>query len=193
MGMIKRAADLVYTFRFLTLLVTPFEKTEAFKLGLLDAKGKKLKKAQTSEEKNAYTPFHRLVFNVKRLMEKVPGGSSSIASYAAALYLIKEQNGLKDKDIKQIAEKSGFETYDFLAEKSDWFILDDGQISPGMYKVKYNKVVNSTYEELVQGGDRVRIHDNAYPVGEVFGLPIYEGTHDKTNQKIYLASEELLA
>ena len=64
MGMIKRAADLVYTFRFLTLLVTPFEKTEAFKLGLLDAKGKKLKKAKTAEEKYAYTPFHRFVFNV---------------------------------------------------------------------------------------------------------------------------------
>ena len=79
--MIKRAADLVYTFRFLTLLVTPFEKTEAFKLGLLDAKGKKLKKAKTAAEKNADTPFHRLVFNVKRLMEKVPGGSSSIASW----------------------------------------------------------------------------------------------------------------
>ena len=45
MGMIKRAADLVYTFRFLTLLVTPFEKTEAFKLGILDKNGKKLKKA----------------------------------------------------------------------------------------------------------------------------------------------------
>ena len=191
--MIKRAADLVYTFRFLTLLVTPFEKTEAFKLGILDKNGKKLKKAKTSEEKDAYTPFHRLVFNVKRLMEKVPGGSSSIASYAAALYLIKEQNGLKEKDIKQIVEKSGFETYDFLAEKNDWFILEDGMISPGMYKVKYNKIVNSTYEELVQKGDRVRIYDNAYPVGEVFGLPIYEAIHDKTNQKIYLASEELLA
>ena len=66
-------------------------------------------------------------------------------------------------------------------------------ISPGMYKVKYSKIVNSTYEELVQKGDRVRVHDNAYPVGEVFGLPIYEAIHDKTNQKIYLASEELLA
>ena len=126
-------------------------------------------------------------------MEKVPGGSSSIASYAAALYLIKEQNGLKEKDIKQIVEKSGFETYDFLAEKSDWFILEDGMISPGMYKVKYSKIVNSTYEELVQKGDRVRIYDNSYPVGEVFGLPIYEAIHDKSNQKIYLASEELLA
>ena len=193
MGMIKRAADLVYTFRFLTLLVTPFEKTEAFKLGLVDEKGKKLKKAQSADEKNAYTPFHRLVFNIKRLMSKVPGGASSIASYAAALYLIKEQNNLSEKDIKQIVEKSGFDTLDFLAEKNDWFILKDGMISPGMYKVKYNKIVNSTYEELVQKGDRVRIHDNAYPVGEVFGLPIYEATHDKSNQKIYLASEELLA
>ena len=193
MGMIKRAADLVYTFRFLTLLVTPFEKTEAFKLGLLDAKGKKLKKPQTSEEKNAYTPFHRLVFNVKRLMEKVPGGSSSIASYAAALYLIKEHNNLKEKDIEQIVEKSGFNTFEFLTEKNDWFVLEDGMISPGMYKVKYDKIVNSTYEELVKKGDKIRVLDDAYPVGELFGLKIYEAIHHNTNQKIYLTPEELLA
>ena len=29
MGFIKKAGDLVYTFRFLALLVTPFEKTKA--------------------------------------------------------------------------------------------------------------------------------------------------------------------
>ena len=190
MGMIKRAADLVYTFRFLTLLVTPFEKTEAFKLGLLDAKGKKLKKAKTAEEKNAYTPFHRLVFNVKRLMEKVPGGSSSIASYAAALYLIKEQNGLKEKDIRQIVEKSGFETYDFLAEKSDWFILEDGTLAPGVYRMKNPKVCNRTLDEIVLPKDQVKVFENS-PVGDVFGISVYEAVHLKTSQKIYITTSEI--
>ena len=65
MGVIKRAADLVYTFRFLKLLVTSFEDTSAFKMGLINDKGKRIKKPSTTEEKNAYTPFHRLVFNIK--------------------------------------------------------------------------------------------------------------------------------
>ena len=56
MCVIKRAADLVYTFRFLKLLVTPFEKTDAYRLGIIDEKGKKLRKAKTAEEKDVYTP-----------------------------------------------------------------------------------------------------------------------------------------
>lgn len=91
MGIIKRAGDLVYTFRFLTLLTTPFNKTKAFEAGIIDADGKRNKEFNTNTMedreayKNFYTPFHRLVFNVKRLMAKAPGGSSSIASYAARL------------------------------------------------------------------------------------------------------------
>ena len=90
-GVLKRAGDLVYTFRFLKLLITSFEDTEAYKLGLIDAKGKRIKKAETSDERAAYTPFHRLVFNIKKLIAKAPGGSTKIASYAAALYLLKEK------------------------------------------------------------------------------------------------------
>lgn len=93
MGMLQRAGDLIYTFRFLTLLVTPFEKTKAFELGIIDEDGKRIKsvKLDDREKKGAYTPFHRLVFNVKKLIAKAPGGKSSVASYAAALYLIKEK------------------------------------------------------------------------------------------------------
>ena len=52
MGIFKRAGDLVYTFRFLKLLVTDFKDTEAFKLGLIDDKGKRLQRADSSEERN---------------------------------------------------------------------------------------------------------------------------------------------
>lgn len=194
MGVIQRAGDLVYTFRFLTLLVTKFEKTKAFELGLIDKDGKRIKseKIDTAEKKSAYTPFHRLVFNIKRLMSKVPGGSSSLASYAAALYLIKEKLELSDKSLKQIAEKSGLETLDFLAESSEWFLLEDKSISAGVYTLKYEKVVNSTIEEIVRAKDKIRFNENSYPVGQVFGLDIYEATHINTNQKVFVAVEELL-
>jgi len=76
-------------------LVTPFEKTKAFELGIIDEKGKILKRRrdlETSEEKDAYNLSDTLIWNIKKLMGKIPGGKSRIASYAAALYLIKEQS-----------------------------------------------------------------------------------------------------
>ena len=86
------ATDTVYTYRFLKLLVTPFNKTEAFNLGLIDANGRRTDKAvSSSKERAAFNLFHRLVFNLKRLMNVFPGGNSRIASYAAALALLREQ------------------------------------------------------------------------------------------------------
>ena len=73
----------------LVVRLSPEDK-KAFEEGIIDADGKRIKtyKKGTEAYKEYYTPFHRLVFNVKRLMSKVPGGGSRLASYAAALYLI---------------------------------------------------------------------------------------------------------
>lgn len=85
-------ADTIYTYRFLKLLVTPFRKTEAYNLGIIDETGKRIKdkKIETAEERAAFNLFHRLVFNLKRLIETVPGGKSRVASYIAALALLRE-------------------------------------------------------------------------------------------------------
>jgi len=89
---VSTIADTIYTYRFLKLLVTPFRETEAFKLGIIDEKGKRLKDKQitTTEERAAFNLFHRLVFNLKRLIELAPGGRTRVASYVAALALLKE-------------------------------------------------------------------------------------------------------
>ena len=42
-----RAIDLFVTYRFIKILVTPFEKQEAYKFGIIDDKGKVLKKYKT--------------------------------------------------------------------------------------------------------------------------------------------------
>jgi len=89
--MSTKAVDLILIYQFLKRLTTPFNKTDAYKLGLIDEKGKRTdKKVETKEEEEAYGYFDRLVFNIKKLIEKVPGGSSRLGSYAAALFLIKE-------------------------------------------------------------------------------------------------------
>ena len=92
-GLIGGGLNLYFIYKFLRILTTPWEKSEAFKLGIVDDNGKILKKKRalkTAEEKEAYTMMHRLVWKLKRLMEKVPFGKSRLASYAAALWLIKE-------------------------------------------------------------------------------------------------------
>lgn len=84
--------DNLMAFKFLYLLVQPFNKTQAFKLGVIDADGKLLIKSkdQTKEQKEAYDYLDRLVFNLKRLIGKLPGGKSMLASLIAALYLVRE-------------------------------------------------------------------------------------------------------
>jgi len=89
----SRTVDNLIAYRVLYMLVTPFNKTKAYELGIIDEKGKILRKVSeltTGAEKDAYSYLHRLVFSLKRLLGKVPGGSSRIASLAAAYYLIRE-------------------------------------------------------------------------------------------------------
>lgn len=193
MGLLTRAGDLVYTFRFLKLLVTPFNKTKAFELGIIDEDGVRQKsvKLDSTEKKSAFTTFHRLVFNIKKIMAKAPGGGTRLASYAAALFLIKEKLELSDDSITQIIEKSGVDPLDFLNEQSEWFLLDDGALTPGTYQVREDKVVNSTIEELVRRKDQIIVSQDCYPVGDIYGIDIYEVTHKKTNQKLYVTVNEI--
>lgn len=191
MGIIKRAGDLVYTFRFLRLLTTKFEDTEAFKIGLIDENGKRLRKPETPEERDVYTPFIRLVFNIKKIMAKVPLGSSRLASYAAALYLIKEKFGVSDKQLQNSLKEMNIDVLDFLSEQSEWFILEDGRLTPGVYKVLNEKLLNESMEEMVNARDKIKVMDHCYPVGEMFGVKIYEVTHIRTNKPIYVSVAEL--
>ena len=96
-----RAIDLLITYRVIKMLVTPFEKQPAYTLGIIDKNGKVLRKAKTlntAKEKEAYTLLHRFVFNLKRLINIIPGGKSKLGTYAAALGLLLKEN----KDINMV-------------------------------------------------------------------------------------------
>lgn len=193
MGIVKRAADLAYTIRFVTLMATPFENMDAYKLGLIDKEGKRIKseKLDTDEKKSAYTPFIRLAVNLKRLVANVPGGGTRLGSLASALYLIKENYKLEDKNLTKILEKFSVEPLDFIAERSEWFVTNDDMLSPGIYRVNSHKMVNSTYDMMVLPKDMIRVMEDCYPVGDVFGINIYKATHTPTNQPIFITATEI--
>mgnify|MGYP005634122467 CR=1 FL=1 len=193
MGLVKRAADLAYTFRFIRMLVLDWKDWDAYKLGIIDEQGKRQRntKIDNDEKRSAYTPFIRLCANIKRLVANIPGGSSKLGSFASALYLIKEHYGLKDTNIKAINEKLGIDSLDVVLEGNSWFLLDDGSIGPGVYRIKEHKLIAKTCDEMVWAKDQIRIQENCIPIGDVFGIPIYEAVHMKTNQKIFITVNEI--
>ena len=193
MGIVKRAADIAYTFRFIRMLVLDWKDWDAYKLGIIDEEGKRLRnvKVDSSEKKDAWTPFIRLCANIKRLVSKVPGGGSKLGSFVSALYLIKEKYNLNDCDLEKIITKSGGDILDIINEGNEWFLLEDGTISPGVYKIKENKLLSRNCDDIVWAKDQVRIEENCMPVGDVFGINVYEATHINTQQKIYITINEL--
>lgn len=102
---VKQGSDLYFLYTFLKRLTTPFDKTKAFEFGIIDDRGKVLRKRstlKTSEERASYTLMDTMIFNMKKLMAKIPFGSSKLMSYAASLFLLKERRSLKmltDEDL----------------------------------------------------------------------------------------------
>ena len=85
--------DLFLVYQFIKRLTTPFVTTKAYTLGLIDKGGKTLRSPKTAEEKDAFGYYDRIIFNLKRLIEKIPGGKTRIATYAAAILLLREERG----------------------------------------------------------------------------------------------------
>ena len=102
-----RQVDNLIALRILKMLVTPITDTEAFKLGIVDAEGRNLRKAstlKTTAEKDAYSYLTRLVFNMKRIINRF-GGESKLKSLAAALWLIREQYESNNRSTALLEDK----------------------------------------------------------------------------------------
>ena len=140
------AIDAFVAYKFIKVLTTPWTETDAYKLGIIDENGKVIRKRSdldTSEEKRAYTIFHTLCWNIKKLIEKIPGGKSKIGSFAAALYLLKEHANVQDRTLFERSliwylEDSGYEVEDRFEVYEEEI---SASIEPGTYIIENQKVV----------------------------------------------------
>ena len=199
-----RAIDLFVTYRFLRLLTTPFEKTDAYKFGIIDDKGNRIKKPNsskpavelnTSELKNSYTILHKLVFNIKKLFAKVPGLRTKVGTYAAALFLLKdtfreqvEDPDMFEKQFMKYLKENDVEFDNSISEE----VIGFGEILPKGEYVLVNDILNKEEEELsAKKGDKVIAFDDEPPIDTVLGVEIFPVIHDKTKEKIYVSLEDI--
>ena len=199
-----RAIDLFVTYRFIKLLTTPFEKSEAFKLGIIDKDGNRIKAPKstkpavelvTSEQKAAYTILHKLVFNIKKIFSKVPGLRTKVGTYAAALFLLKDtfKESLDDPDMfeKEFIKYLKEEDIEFDDEIQEEVIGFGEQLPKGRYRLKQD-ILNKQEEELsAKKGDIVIAFDDEAPFDTILGVEIFSVVHEKSQEKIYVSLEDL--
>ena len=197
-----RAVDLFVTYRFLKLLTTPFNKTDAFKFGIIDKDGNRIKNEDGSvevlrapDEKGAYTILHKLIFNIKKLFAKVPGLRTKVGTYAAALFLLKdtfkehvEDPDIFEKEFMKYLKEEGYELDNSISED----VIGFGEILPKGNYVLVTDILNKEEEELsAKKGDKVVAYDDEAPVDTILGVEIFPVVHVKTQEKIYVSLEDI--
>ena len=199
-----RAIDLFVTYRFLRLLTTPFKDTDAFKLGVIDDKGNRIRKPKstqpavelaTSELKNSYTILHKLVFNIKKLFGKVPGLRTKTGTYAAALFLLKdtfkehvEDPDMFEKEFVKYLKENNVEFDNEIAEE----VIGFGEVLPKGEYVLVADILNKEEEELTaKKGDKVVAFEDEPPVDTILGVEIFPVIHMKSQEKIYVSLEDI--
>ena len=201
-----RAIDLFVTYRFIKLLVTPFDKTPAFKLGIIDKDGNRVMEKTVSrgmqpteligdEKKSAYTVLHKLVFNIKKIFAKVPGLRTKLGTYAAAIFLLKDtfkesvdDPDMFEKEFMKYLKEEGYEIDNTISEE----VIGFGEVLPKGEYTLVNDILNNEEEDLqAKIGDKVIAYDDEAPIDTVLGVEIFPIIHVKTQEKIYISLEDI--
>jgi hypothetical protein len=181
-----RVIDALVAYRVLKILVTPFKRTKAYKLGIIDDKGKVLIKSKdfiktfpsskVQEARKAYTLLIRFVFNLKRLLSKVgirgPLGSAA----AAAIAFFREE-----KDYNPIIEK---EVYKYIKEQGFEYDINENYGDPiqhGKYIVNKN-IYDLEGEIVINSGEVIDFYEDTQPI---MGYDVFK------HQNVYLTTEDL--
>ena len=174
-----RVIDALVAYRVIKLLVTPFNKTQAYKLGIIDDKGKvliKSKQITTQQQRKAYTLLIRFVFNLKRLLSKVgirgPIGSAA----AAAIAFFREENQYNPEIEKQV--------YKYLKEQGFEFEVSENYGDPiphGKYVVNKD-IYDLEGDVVINSGDTIDYNED---IQTIMGYDVFK------YQDVYLTTEDL--
>ena len=124
-------------FRFIKIISDPFTKMEAYKLGIIDSKGKFLKKVdelQTKKERDSVNPFNRLMINLKKALARVPDPTfkAKLKTLPTAMILLKDE-----------AEKVGADGDLVLTEVRNYLFENGVDVD--------NIATNEEFKEFIQG------------------------------------------
>ncbi len=179
----SRTIDALVAYRVLKLLVTPFNKTKAFELGIIDEKGKVLIKSKQirklpshAEARNAYTLLIRFVFNLKRMLAKLGIRGKFGSAAAAAIAFFKEEYG----DNPEVER----EVYKYIKEQGFEFEISENYGEPlpeGTYKVKHD-IYNLDGDVVINMDESVEFTETT---DTIMGYDVFK------HNGVYLTTEDL--
>lgn len=193
--------DTFIAYQFIKILSTPWIETDAYKLGIIDDKGNVLiphNQLKSNRQKKAYTIFHRLVWNIKRLLDKLPTGKTRLTSFATALWLLKEHN-------KKLHENYDIEPLIILFEEyldsnniqltentqlsfKEYLSISNKKINKGLYKI--NKDMDFI-DESVQKNDIFICESLSKSYDDIFNKNLYPLKHKKSGKILFVSEEDL--
>lgn len=149
--------NLIALGKFLSYLNKDWKSFDAYKAGVIDASGRLLvtSRTMTRQQKRTYGAFERIMFNLKRLLEKVPGGSSQIGRIATSLYLLRDHLGDSFRSAEEhILEQVQQNSRDLIVEEKEM------GISTGTY--------------LLETGQEFILYNDLQPIDTCLKQPIYK-------------------
>ena len=179
--------DTVIVFRILKMMTKKWSEMDAYKFGLIDDNGKRIKskKPKTSEEKNSFTLLHRLVFNLKRVLELLPFGRTRLASYAASLALLKEHFNIDGESLER-------HFYQYLKENDLVLDLLEGHDNMNnLQKGKQYELRQSVWNEednVGYRGDQVQVLGKT---DNVMGVDIYRVYNITQDQSMLITGHDI--
>ena len=179
--------DTVIVFRILKMMTRKWSEMDVYMFGLIDDNGKRIKtkKPKTSEEKNSFTLLHRLVFNLKRVLELLPFGRTRLASYAASLALLKEHFEIDGKYLEE-------SFYNYLKENNLVIDLLEGHDNKNnLEKGKEYTLRTSVWNEennIGHRGDLVQVLGKS---DTVMGVDIYRVYNRSQDQSMLITGHDV--
>ena len=188
-----RAIDVLITYRIIKMLITPFEKQDAYKYGIIDKNGKVLRKTKelkTAKERDSYTILHRFVLNLKRLINVIPGGKSKIGTYAAALgLLLKESKDLNmveiEKELYTYLRDNDLIHFGEMKESSEDNILPQGRF------IMTDTLTDLNNETTADVGDIVKNVEDQVPFDNFLGVNLYHVVNEETQKKVIVSEDNI--
>lgn len=159
-------------YKFLKILSTPFKKTDAYKLGVIDKDGNQLvrRKEFSSAQKKSYNIFHQLIYKLKKIMNKIPIIKSRIGSFATSLWFIKQTIKEEYGEAEAIMVEEVF--LDYLKDNGYNTKLNEsflnGEIRPGTY---------------IREGKKYEVVRAIKPFDYCLGVPLYKIDNDVVTEE----------
>ena len=190
---LNEQVDMLVAYKFIKILTTDFEDTDAFRLGVIDKDGNILKKRKDlrGDERTSYTIFHTLIWNLKKLMMKVPGLKSKLGSYASALFLLKEQYNkennvggelLAERILESLKDK--FPDSDVLFE-----CVFETPIESGVY-IATQEIVTPSFETINEG-EVIIIGNTKQALTEMSSVPLYTAVHLDSGEEVIVSKSSI--